>query len=156
MQANGIVVFHDSSLIYRALKLIRIYLRRQGRHHAFLKRRNSQMSAIFLGHADLGDAERYLGPAEDPAEFFGRRGRSAEDPGAPTGSVRVRSKNPYRPQGHRPEGAQGLLKARVCPWSAGILPALPRGGTERAGRDASAPRTRAFLSRSRERIGTTM
>ena len=72
MSADGVVMFHDSSLVYRALKLIRIYLRNAGRAHLFFKRRNSQMSAVLLGNPDAAKVESYLGPAEDIGEFFAR------------------------------------------------------------------------------------
>jgi hypothetical protein len=72
MNGDGIVMFHDSSLVYRALKLIRIYLRNAGREHLFFKRRHSQMSAVLLGNPDASRVESYLGPAEDIGEFFAR------------------------------------------------------------------------------------
>jgi predicted O-methyltransferase YrrM len=70
MKPNSVVLFHDSSLIYKAIRLIELYLRKEGRPFVFLKHGNSEMSAIFLGDFTRLDLGRYFEAGEDRDEFY--------------------------------------------------------------------------------------
>jgi predicted O-methyltransferase YrrM len=70
MKESSAVLFHDSSLIYKAIRLIALYLRKEGRPFVFLKHADSEMSAVFLGDLGRLDLERYFEPGEDCDEFY--------------------------------------------------------------------------------------
>jgi len=70
MKPNSIIIFHDSTLIYKSLKLIMLYLDKAKIGHTFFKRTDSEMSALLLGDYRNGDLIQYLGAAEDHSAFF--------------------------------------------------------------------------------------
>lgn len=70
MKASSAVLFHDSSLIYKAIRLITLYLRKEGRPFTFLKHGNSEMSAVFLGDLSRCDLSRYFEAGEDCDAFY--------------------------------------------------------------------------------------
>jgi hypothetical protein len=70
MKPSSVVAFHDSSLVYKSLKLIMLYLDKAGVEHAFFKRADSEMSLLVLGKRGDVDLTQYLGPKEDAAAFF--------------------------------------------------------------------------------------
>jgi hypothetical protein len=70
MKQDSIIVFHDSNLIYKAQKLILIYLDKAKVEYAFFKRADSSMSALILGKRRASRVEAYLGPKEDQSAFF--------------------------------------------------------------------------------------
>ncbi len=70
MKENSAILFHDSSLIYKAVGLIALLLRKEDRPFALLKNRNSEMSAIFLGNLSRCDLGRYFEAGEDCADFY--------------------------------------------------------------------------------------
>lgn len=70
MKPDSAVLFHDSSLIYKAIRLITLYLRKEGRPIVFLKNPNSEMSAVFLGALGRHDLGRYFEAGEDCDAFY--------------------------------------------------------------------------------------
>jgi methyltransferase family protein len=70
MTGNAVVMFHDSTLIHKAIRLLLVYLKKQGADFSFVKRRGSEMSCLVFGAWKALDLERYLGPLQDPEEFF--------------------------------------------------------------------------------------
>jgi hypothetical protein len=70
MKPSSAVLFHDSSLIYKAIRLIALYLRKEGRPFVFLKQDNSEMSAFFLGDLSRQDLGRYFEAGEDCDAFY--------------------------------------------------------------------------------------
>jgi len=70
MKADAIIMFHDSSLIYKSLKLILTYLDKTGGAYTFFKRANSEMSALFFGNYCEMDFAQYCGAEESQSEFF--------------------------------------------------------------------------------------
>jgi Methyltransferase domain len=72
VKQNSIVLFHDSTLVYKALRLIMLYLDKEGRKYTFYKRLDSEMSAVLLGDFCRADHARDLGPQEEQSQFFAR------------------------------------------------------------------------------------
>ena len=70
MKPDAAVVFHDSSLIYKAIRMIGLLLRKEGRPFVFLKHDNSEMSAIFLGELGRRPLDRYFEAGEDCDAFY--------------------------------------------------------------------------------------
>lgn len=70
MKGNAVVMFHDSTLIHKAIRLLLIYLKRQGADFSFVKRKGSEMSCLVFGAWKALDLERCLGPLQDPEDFF--------------------------------------------------------------------------------------
>jgi Methyltransferase domain len=70
MKPSSAVLFHDSSLIYKAIRLIALYLRKEARPFVFLKQGNSEMSAVFLGDLARHDLGRYFEAGEDCDDFY--------------------------------------------------------------------------------------
>lgn len=70
MKPNAAIMFHDSSLIYKAIRLIALYLRKDGRPFALLKKKQSEMSAVFLGELSRCDLGLYFEAGEDCADFY--------------------------------------------------------------------------------------
>ena len=70
MKTDGIVPFHDSSRVYKSLKLIMLYLDKTGLSCRFFRRAGSEMSGLLLGkHVDV-EHVGYLGEEEGTAVFF--------------------------------------------------------------------------------------
>lgn len=76
MKVSSAVLFHDSSLIYKALRLIALYLRKEGRPFVFLKHVNSEVSAVFLGELSQCDLGRYFEAGEDCDAFYAESERA--------------------------------------------------------------------------------
>jgi hypothetical protein len=70
MNPNSVVMFHDSALIYKSLRIIQIYLQRYEVHFKFIKGAGSEMSAILLGEFANADATAVFGELVNPEEFF--------------------------------------------------------------------------------------
>jgi predicted O-methyltransferase YrrM len=70
MKPDSAILFHDSSLIYKAIRLIALSLRKDGRPFALLKKKQSEMSAVFLGDLSRRDLGGYFEAGEDCAEFY--------------------------------------------------------------------------------------
>ena len=70
VKQNSIVLFHDSTLVYKAIRLTMLYLDKEGREYVFYKRHDSEMSALLLGESRRGDYVRELGPQADASQFF--------------------------------------------------------------------------------------
>ena len=70
MKTDSAIMFHDSSLIYKAIRLIGLLLRKDDRPFAFLKNHDSEMSAIFLGDFSRCHLGRYFETGEDRDDFF--------------------------------------------------------------------------------------
>jgi hypothetical protein len=70
MKADSAILFHDSSLVYKAIRLIFLLLHKEGRPFAFLKNDNSEMSAIFLGNLSRCQSGRYFEAGEDCDAFY--------------------------------------------------------------------------------------
>lgn len=70
MKPDSIMAFHDSSLIYKSLKLILIYLDKMKIPYTFFKRAGSEMSALVIGKYRAANLEGYLGPMQDQTVFF--------------------------------------------------------------------------------------
>src|SRR5262249_33527669 len=69
VKADSIVLFHDSELIFKALKLVMLLLQRDGKPYSFFKIAGSGISLIVFGaYRDYGS----FGPKEDEREFFAR------------------------------------------------------------------------------------
>jgi hypothetical protein len=64
MKSDAIIMFHDSTLIYKSLKLIMVYLDKTKVPYTFFKRADSQMSALFFGSYCNMDPVRYLEPTK--------------------------------------------------------------------------------------------
>ncbi len=70
LKENAVLMFHDSTLIHKAIRLLLVYLGKQGADFTFVKRRDSEMSGLIFGALQVLDVEHYLGPLQDPGEFF--------------------------------------------------------------------------------------
>jgi hypothetical protein len=70
MKADSIIMFHDSTLVYKALKLIAVYLDKAKITYTFFKRAGSEMSALFLGRYREIDHVQYFGSEEDISQFY--------------------------------------------------------------------------------------
>ena len=69
-EVNSIIIFHDSSLIYKSLKIIMLYLEKANVGYTFFKRVGSEMSAFIFGEYRASDLIAYLGKKEDEVAFF--------------------------------------------------------------------------------------
>jgi Methyltransferase domain len=76
MKPDSAILFHDSSLIYKAIRLIALLLRKEDRPFAFLKNGDSEMSAIFLGDLSRCDLGGYFDVGEDCDDFYAASERS--------------------------------------------------------------------------------
>jgi hypothetical protein len=70
LKADALVLFHDSSLVFRALKLTALYLRKSGQRHLMFKRAGSEMSAVAFGAFADADLQKYLGQPENIEDFY--------------------------------------------------------------------------------------
>ncbi|MCX7365553.1 MAG: class I SAM-dependent methyltransferase [Alphaproteobacteria bacterium] len=70
MKPDAAIMFHDSSLIYKAIRLIVLYLRKAGRPFRLLKKKDSEMSAVFLGGMVSRDLSGYFEAGEGVADFY--------------------------------------------------------------------------------------
>jgi hypothetical protein len=72
MKPNSIIVFHDSTLIYKSLKLIMLYLDKVKHGYIFFKSTDADMSALLFGDYRNIDRIQYLGTEENQSVFFAR------------------------------------------------------------------------------------
>jgi len=72
MKSDAVIMFHDSDLIYKSLKLIMVYLDKTKIAYTFFKRADSVMSALLFGNYCNVDHVKYFGTEEDPSVFFAR------------------------------------------------------------------------------------
>jgi predicted O-methyltransferase YrrM len=72
MRENAIVMFHDSTLIHKAIRILLVYLESRRVNFSFVKGQDSEMSCLIFGAWQAPDIERRLGPLEDPGDFFSR------------------------------------------------------------------------------------
>ena len=70
MKPNSIIVFHDSNLIYKSLKIIMVYLDKAKAGYTFFKAANSGMSALIFGNYRASDRIEYLGVKQDDQSVF--------------------------------------------------------------------------------------
>lgn len=70
MKTDSVILFHDSSLIYKAIRLIFLLLRKEGPPFAFLKNDNSEMSAIFFGKFIRSHRDRYFDAGVECDDFY--------------------------------------------------------------------------------------
>lgn len=70
MATDAIIMFHDSTLVFKALQQVQLLLRRSGTPFTFLKKAGSEMSALFLGDLRRPDIIARFGEAEDLASFY--------------------------------------------------------------------------------------
>jgi hypothetical protein len=70
MKSDAVIIFHDSTLIYKALKLIMVYLDKEKIAYTFFKRANSEMSGLFFGNYRDIKQVQYFGNGEDQSVFF--------------------------------------------------------------------------------------
>jgi predicted O-methyltransferase YrrM len=70
LKEDSVVLFHDSTLVYRALKLIGLYLRSTKRAHVMFKGRDSEMSAILFGERNAAQLAEYFGEPDDLPAFY--------------------------------------------------------------------------------------
>lgn len=69
---DALVMFHDSTLVFRAIRMIAIYLRNENRPHLLFKRRDSEMTAVAFGAFMQAPLSKYLGEADDLEDFYKR------------------------------------------------------------------------------------
>ena len=72
MRADSIVMFHDRTFIHNALRLIAIYLRKDGRPCRTIHKADSEMSAIAFGRYRTIDLPGWFGAEELPDVFHPR------------------------------------------------------------------------------------
>jgi hypothetical protein len=72
MKPNSIIMFHDSTIIYKSLKLIMLYLDKMKHGYIFFKSTYADVSALLFGDFQNIDRFQYLGAEEDQSIFFAR------------------------------------------------------------------------------------
>ena len=70
IKKDSIVIFHDSSVIFKAISLIFIYLNKKKIPYSFIKKKNSDMSAIFFGKFLNKNFKKNYGKIENNDKFF--------------------------------------------------------------------------------------
>ncbi len=70
MKPTSAIMFHDSSLIHKAIRLIALVLRQSDRPFRLLKKADSEMSAVFLGDLAARDLDGYFEAGETIADFY--------------------------------------------------------------------------------------
>lgn len=70
LKQDALVMFHDSTLVFRALRLISLYLRKHGYQHVMFKRHKSEMSAVAFGKFADAELSTFLGMADDLDAFY--------------------------------------------------------------------------------------
>lgn len=61
MKKDAIILFHDSSLVYRAISHAVLYMKRSGNDFSFFKNADSEISGIFMGRYAHINLEKDLG-----------------------------------------------------------------------------------------------
>jgi|GEM_PF-3112508 len=72
MRPDSVVMFHDRTFIHNALRLIHIYLRKDGRPCRTIHKAGSEMSAIAFGRYRTIDLAGWFGEEEPPDAFHPR------------------------------------------------------------------------------------
>ena len=70
VKSDAVVLFHDSTLVYKALRMIGLYMKKSGQKHLFAKNNDSDVTALFLGKFAEIDFTREFGQAANWDEFF--------------------------------------------------------------------------------------
>ena len=70
IKKDSIVIFHDSSVIFKAISLIFIYLNKKKIPYSFIKKKNSDMSAIFFGKFLNKNFKKNYGKIDNNDKFF--------------------------------------------------------------------------------------
>jgi len=70
MKSDSLIMFHDSTLIYKAIRLIDLYLRKIGAKYKLIKLSGSEVSGIFLGNFGGVDFPEEFGPEDNLESFF--------------------------------------------------------------------------------------
>lgn len=70
LRADAVLLFHDSRLVFKALRMLALYLRRAGTPFALRKVAGSDMTAFLFGAYVREDVDAFLGAAEDADAFF--------------------------------------------------------------------------------------
>ena len=70
MKPDSLVMFHDSTLIYKTLRLIQLYLKKQGISFRFMKKAGSAISIIFFGKLSDIDTGLFYGEEENADDFY--------------------------------------------------------------------------------------
>jgi hypothetical protein len=72
MKKNSIILFHDSTIIYKGLSIILELLQKKGIQFKLLKDQKSEISAAFIGgYAEMSHREIF-GDSEDWMQFQNR------------------------------------------------------------------------------------
>ena len=79
MKSDAVIRFHDSTLVYKALRMIGLYMQKSGQRHLLAKNRESDVTAFFTGKFAEIDFAREFGRAADWDEFF-ERSRNGSHP----------------------------------------------------------------------------
>jgi Methyltransferase domain len=72
MKSNSVIMFHDSTIIYKSLKLIMLYLDKVKHGYTFFKGTDADVSALLFGDFQKIDRFQYLGAEENQSIFFAR------------------------------------------------------------------------------------
>jgi hypothetical protein len=72
MKPNSVIVFHDSTIIYKSLKLIMLYLDKVKHGYTFFKSTDADVSALLFGDFQKIDRFQFLGAEENQSIFFAR------------------------------------------------------------------------------------
>lgn len=70
MKTDSLVMFHDSALVYKALRLIQLYLKKMEIPYRFMKKANSEMSIILMGEFAGIDTFAEFGQEEKEEDFY--------------------------------------------------------------------------------------
>jgi hypothetical protein len=70
MKQNAIIMFHDSTLVFKALRLIQLYMKKRGLPFKFSKKTDSDMSAIFLGDFSTVNTISIFGAEDNLDDFY--------------------------------------------------------------------------------------
>ena len=72
MRPDSVVLFHDRTLIHKALRMIGLYLRKSGVRFLMFYKAGSEMAGLCFGSYIASDLQDHYGPEEAPNEFYGR------------------------------------------------------------------------------------
>lgn len=70
LKPDSLIMFHDSSLVFKGIRIIQLYLRKIGIPFQFFKKNDSEMSGIFLGSFAGVDVAAIFGRGDNPEEFY--------------------------------------------------------------------------------------
>ncbi len=72
MKRDSLILFHDSTIIYKGLSIIREIMREKKIEFLMFKDKKSEMSAIFQGRLAAADCQSVFGDSEEFDDFMGR------------------------------------------------------------------------------------